>query len=66
MSAELQDAVALSDDLLEIEINHACARLSMAVTQEQAWVEFEQLRILIAQRSPGQVERLERARALRK
>jgi hypothetical protein len=51
---------------LEQKITDACTRLSMAVTQDQAHTEFEQIRVLIAQRSPQQIERLERARGLRK
>lgn len=49
---------------LEQAITEACTRLSMATTQDQAHTEFEHIRALIAQRSPEQVARLERARGL--
>lgn len=49
---------------LEQAITDACARLSMASTQDQAYTEFEQIRVLIAQRSPEQVLRLEKQRGL--
>lgn len=62
MSAEIQDA----DAELEQAITDACTRLSMSTTQDQAYTEFERIRVLIAQRSPEQVERLERSRGLRK
>lgn len=47
---------------LEQAITDACTRLSMAATQDQTHTEFEHIRVLIAQRSPDQVARLERLR----
>lgn len=55
-----------ADAELEQRITDACTRLTMAVTQDEAHTEFEQIRVLIAQRSPDQIARMERARGLRK
>lgn len=66
---DLQDAVTLArdaDEALENEISAACARLSMATTQHELYENFEQLRRLVAQRSPDQIARMERQRGLRK
>lgn len=65
MSADYKDLGILNDDAqLEQAITDACTRLSMATTQDQAHTEFQHIRVLIAQRSPEQVARLERARGL--
>lgn len=56
----------LGEMQLEQRITEACARLSMATTQDEAFEKFEVLRVLIASRSLAMVERLERQRGLRK
>lgn len=67
MSVDYKDLGILNRDAdLEQRITDACARLSMATDEDQAREIFERVRALIYQRSPEQIERLERAKGLRR
>lgn len=58
-------APALDDAALEAAIDLATLRCQTASTPLRRRQAFEELRRLIAQRSPAQVARMERARGLR-
>jgi hypothetical protein len=62
--SDLQDAVALADELLELEISRVAALVPMGVTHSERKALFEELTILCGQRSAEQVKRLERVRGL--
>jgi hypothetical protein len=78
MSADLQDAVTLAQELqdlppqtlaeatLESAINVTCVDLSLATTDQEQREIFDRLRRLHAQRTAVQVMRMERDRGLRK
>jgi hypothetical protein len=66
MTAELQDAVSLADELLENEISRVAALVPMGITPAERREICAQLEQLCMRRSAEQVERLERVRGLRK
>lgn len=55
----------MTDDRLERLISDARRRMVSADTREDRLQAYEDMRWLIAQRSPEQVERMERERGLR-
>jgi hypothetical protein len=78
MNAEIQDAVTLAQELTEVPpqtlaeatiesaINATCVELSLATTDAEQREIFDRFRRLHGQRTAVQVERLERARGLRR
>ena len=60
-----QPSLTLDDAGLEAAIDIAKLRCQTATTPARRRAAFEDMRQLIAQRSAGQVERLEKARGLR-
>lgn len=77
MSLELQDAVTLAQSYalqpqtlaeatLETAISVTCVELALATSEAEQREIFERIRGLHQQRTPGQVERLELQRGLRK
>lgn len=70
MSAQLQDAVlsepTLGEIALEQLISEACERLQSAANREDRHAHYLDMCRLIERRSPAAVERIERARGLRR
>jgi hypothetical protein len=64
MTAELQDAVSLADELLENEISRVAALVPMGITPSERREICAHLEQLCMRRSAEQVERIRRARGM--